>query len=130
MCCPLSREVWYNTLPYCTIAILAVESLLVGVLSNKKSVANFPGGDRHGGVRPSAVRSFYHHEALSEGHQPPWLLFLRWYMYRRKIYFFFFKTGCGSKNPLRRKIGNYFAWGLMEQGLYHTETERGCRGLM
>jgi len=27
------------------------------------------------------------------------------------------KTGCGSKNPLRPKIGNYFAWGLMEQGL-------------
>ena len=36
--------------------------------------------------RPT-VRSFYHHEALSEGHQPPWLLFLGWYMYQRKIYF-------------------------------------------
>jgi hypothetical protein len=34
------------------------------------------------------------------------------------LLFFFFKTGCGSKNPLRRKIGNYFAWELMEQGLY------------
>ena len=34
-----------------------LESLLMGVLSNKKSVAKFPGGDRRGRVRPSEAKA-------------------------------------------------------------------------
>ena len=69
--------------------ILSSDSKFVHADQHPKDsfAAEKAGGDRHGGVRPSAVRSFYHHEALSEGHQPPWLLFLGWYMYQRKIYF-------------------------------------------